>query len=64
VGRAVRRASVRVAAFTADDPDDRERIDAHMANLLESPEVTLRAATSNGQLVGSIASGPLPRFSR
>jgi hypothetical protein len=53
-----------VAAFTADDPDDRERIDAHMANLLESPEVTLRAVTSNGQLVGSIASGPLPRFSR
>jgi RimJ/RimL family protein N-acetyltransferase len=48
--------SVQMAAFTPDDPDDRQRFDAHMATVLESPDVTLRAVTWNGDLVGSISS--------
>jgi RimJ/RimL family protein N-acetyltransferase len=48
--------SVRMAAFTTADPDDRAAFDAHMARLRSSPEVTLRAVTRDGQLVGSIAS--------
>jgi RimJ/RimL family protein N-acetyltransferase len=48
--------SVRMAAFTAGDPDDRQWFDAHMRKLRESPEITLRAITWDGALVGSIAS--------
>jgi len=48
--------SVRLAAFTADDPGDRAAFDAHMAEVRASPEITLRAITREGVLVGSIAS--------
>jgi RimJ/RimL family protein N-acetyltransferase len=48
--------SVRMAAFTSEDPDDRQRFDAHMARVMESPENTLRAITWEGELVGSISS--------
>jgi RimJ/RimL family protein N-acetyltransferase len=48
--------SVRMAAFTAEDPDDRQWFDEHMKKLQESPEITLRAITCDGALVGSIAS--------
>jgi RimJ/RimL family protein N-acetyltransferase len=48
--------SVQMAAFAPDDPDDRQRFDAHMATVLESPDVMMRAVTWNGDLVGSIAS--------
>jgi RimJ/RimL family protein N-acetyltransferase len=48
--------SVRMAAFTPEDPDDRHRFDAHMARVLESPDSTNRAIVWNGELVGSIAS--------
>lgn len=48
--------SVRMAAFTARDPDDRAAFDAHMSKLLASPDVTLRAITRAGRLVGSIGS--------
>ena len=48
--------AVRMAAFTAGDPDDRAAFDAHMARLRSSPSITLRAVTSDGTLVGSIAS--------
>ena len=48
--------SVRMAAFTADDPDDRTAFDAHMAKVRMSPGVTNRAITADGRLVGSIAS--------
>jgi RimJ/RimL family protein N-acetyltransferase len=47
--------SVWMAAFTADDPDDRPAFDAHMARVRSSPGVTLRAVTCNGQFVGSIS---------
>jgi RimJ/RimL family protein N-acetyltransferase len=48
--------SVRMAAFTADDPDDRAAFDAHMARVRARPDVTNRAITCDGVLVGSIAS--------
>jgi len=48
--------SVRMAAFTAKNPDDRAAFDAHMAKILASPESTNRAVTLDGRLVGSIAS--------
>jgi RimJ/RimL family protein N-acetyltransferase len=47
--------SVRMAAFTAKDPDDRQAFDAHMAKVRTSPDVTLRGVTLDGRLVGSIA---------
>jgi hypothetical protein len=45
-----------MAAFTAEDPDDRTAFDVHMAKVRTSPEVTNRAITVDGRLVGSIAS--------
>jgi predicted GNAT superfamily acetyltransferase len=49
-------ASVLMAAFTAEDPDDRSAFDTHMAMVRSSPDITLRAVTCDGRLVGSIAS--------
>ncbi|NUT52710.1 MAG: GNAT family N-acetyltransferase [Saccharothrix sp.] len=46
--------AVRMAAFTAEDPDDREAFDRHMAKIRSSPDVTTRAVTRGGRLVGSI----------
>jgi RimJ/RimL family protein N-acetyltransferase len=48
--------SVRMAAFTAENPDDRIAFDVHMAKVRTSPEVTTRAITVDGRLAGSIAS--------
>jgi RimJ/RimL family protein N-acetyltransferase len=48
--------AVRMAAFTAENPDDRHAFDAHMARVRKSPGITHRAVTCDGQLVGSIAS--------
>jgi RimJ/RimL family protein N-acetyltransferase len=48
--------SVRMAAFTPEDPDDRQRFDAHMTRVLASPEITHLAITSECALVGSVAS--------
>ena len=45
-----------MAAFTAEDPDDRTAFDVHMAKVRTSPENTNRAITVDGRLVGSIAS--------
>ena len=47
--------SVRMAAFTAEDPGDRGAFDAHMAAVRTSPGVVLRAVTLDGRLVGSIS---------
>ncbi|MFC4785927.1 GNAT family N-acetyltransferase [Nocardioides sp. MAHUQ-72] len=47
--------SVRMAAFTAEDPDDREWFDAHMRRVLTAPGTTHLAVTADGDLVGSIA---------
>jgi RimJ/RimL family protein N-acetyltransferase len=48
--------SVRMAAFTAKDPNDREAFDSHMAKVRATHDTTLRAVTRDGHLVGSIAS--------
>jgi hypothetical protein len=45
-----------MAAFTAEDPGDRAALDAHMAKIRASSDVTMRAVTADGRLVGSIAS--------
>jgi RimJ/RimL family protein N-acetyltransferase len=47
--------SVRMAAFTAKDPDDRTAFDIHTAKVRTSPEVTTLAVTADGGFVGSIA---------
>ncbi len=48
--------SVRMAAFTPEDPSDRSAFDAHQARVRTAPDITHRAVTCDGQLVGSIAS--------
>lgn len=48
--------SVRMAAFTAKDPDDRAAFDAHMAKVRAAPDVTMRAVVHRDRLVGHIAS--------
>jgi RimJ/RimL family protein N-acetyltransferase len=48
--------SVRMAAFTAEDPDDRTAFDVHMAKVRTLPGATTRAITVDGRLAGSIAS--------
>ena len=48
--------SVQMAAFTAKDPDDRTAFDSHMSTVRTSPDITLRAITRDGRLVGSVAS--------
>jgi RimJ/RimL family protein N-acetyltransferase len=48
--------AVRMAAFTAENPDDRDSFDTHMAKVRSSPSVTLRAITCDGRLVGHVAS--------
>lgn len=48
--------SVQMAAFTTEDPNDRTAFDSHMARVLNSPDVNHRVITSDGQVVGTIAS--------
>jgi RimJ/RimL family protein N-acetyltransferase len=50
--------AVRMAAFTPEDPKDRNAFDAHMARVRSSPDITMRAVTCDGRLAGSIASFP------
>jgi RimJ/RimL family protein N-acetyltransferase len=47
--------SVRMAAFTPDDPDDRAAFDAHLAKVRTAPDVVTRAITLDGALVGTVA---------
>lgn len=47
--------SVRMAAFTADDSNDRSAFDAHMAKIMSNPEIRNRAITCDARLVGTIA---------
>ena len=49
---------VRMAAFTPEDPDDRDAFDAHMSRVRSSPDITMRAVICDGHLAGSIASFP------
>jgi len=48
--------SVHMAAFTAEDPNNRQAFDAHMARVMNLPDVTLRAVTSDEHFVGTISS--------
>jgi RimJ/RimL family protein N-acetyltransferase len=48
--------SVRMAAFTAADPNDRSAFDAHMARIMSSSENTLRVIVRDSRLLGTIAS--------
>ena len=48
--------SVRMAAFTARDPNDRSAFNAHMAKIKSSPETRLRAIICNSRVVGTIGS--------
>ena len=48
--------SVRMAAFTAKNPDDRAAFDAHMRKILAAPGVLHKAVTVDGELVGTVAS--------
>ena len=50
--------SVRMAAFTAKDPNDRSAFDAHMAKIMSSSENTLLAIVRDSRLVGTIGSYP------
>jgi RimJ/RimL family protein N-acetyltransferase len=47
--------AVAMAAFTAEDPDDRAYFDAHMRRVRADPTTTQRVITEDGRLVGSIA---------
>jgi RimJ/RimL family protein N-acetyltransferase len=45
-----------MAAFTAEDPDDRQFFDTQMARHRARPDVTMRVITLDGRLVGHVAS--------
>ena len=47
--------SVRMAAFTVADPNDRDLFNARSARARTAPDITERAVTLDGELVGSIA---------
>jgi RimJ/RimL family protein N-acetyltransferase len=49
---------VAMAAFTPEDPDNRNAFDAHMARVRSAPEITMRAVICDGHLAGSVASFP------
>ncbi len=51
--------AVRMAAFTADDPDDRAAFDAHLARLRTDPEILMFAVTVDGELAGTVAAFPV-----
>jgi len=48
--------SVRMAAFTAQDPSDRSAFDAHMEKIMSSSENVLRAIICDSRLVGTVSS--------
>jgi RimJ/RimL family protein N-acetyltransferase len=48
--------SVQMAAFTADDPNDRGAFDSHMGKVLASPGVRFRVVTYDRRFVGTISS--------
>ncbi|MFI7601600.1 GNAT family N-acetyltransferase [Actinoplanes sp. NPDC049681] len=50
------REAVRMAAFTAEDPDDRAAFDAHLHRLRTQPDILLRAVTVDGELAGTVGS--------
>lgn len=49
------REAVRMAAFTAADPDDRAAFDGHLRWLRASPTVSMRAVEADGVFAGTVA---------
>jgi RimJ/RimL family protein N-acetyltransferase len=48
--------AVRMAAFTAKDPDDRAAFDAHWARILAADDGLIRTIVADGQVAGSVLS--------
>ena len=46
--------AVRMAAFTAEDPDDRAAFDAHLVRLRTTPDILVRAVTVDGVFAGTV----------
>ncbi|MEZ3180546.1 GNAT family N-acetyltransferase [Streptomyces pimonensis] len=44
--------ALRMAAFTPEDPADRDRFDAHWAHLRSSPGIVVRTVLGDGDVVG------------
>ncbi|WP_306213952.1 GNAT family N-acetyltransferase [Actinoplanes sp. RD1] len=51
--------AVRMAAFTADDPDDRAEFDAHWRRIRSDPRIRIRAIVVDGELAGTVANFPV-----
>ncbi len=47
--------SIRMAAFTADDPSDRAMFDEHMARISARKDVTNRLIEEDGRMAGTVA---------
>ncbi|MBL3667307.1 GNAT family N-acetyltransferase [Streptomyces sp. M2CJ-2] len=47
--------SLRMAAFTAEDPADRDAFEAHWARIRTSPDVVVRTVLCDGDVVGNAA---------
>ncbi|CAL9401383.1 MULTISPECIES: GNAT family N-acetyltransferase [unclassified Streptomyces] len=45
--------AVRMAAFTPEDPADRDRFDAHWAHIRSSPGIVARTVLADGDVVGT-----------
>lgn len=48
--------AVQMAAFTAEDPSDRQAFDAHWQRIMADPEVTNRTILYQGTVIGHVAS--------
>lgn len=46
----------RMAAFTREDPSDREAFDAHWVRIRNDPAITIRTVLAGGRVAGSVAS--------
>jgi RimJ/RimL family protein N-acetyltransferase len=54
--------AIRMAAFTADNPDDRSAFDAHWARIRANPLVVNRTIVLDGEIVGNAATYPDGEF--
>ncbi|WBB69609.1 GNAT family N-acetyltransferase [Micromonospora sp. WMMD812] len=51
--------AVRMAAFTAEDPDDRAEFAAHWQRVRSDPKIVTRTVTVDGAVVGYVAAFPV-----
>ncbi|WP_207915526.1 GNAT family N-acetyltransferase [Micromonospora sp. 15K316] len=51
--------AIRMAAFTADDPDDRRAFAAHWHRVRTDPEIVSRTVTVDGRVVGYVLAFPV-----